>query len=135
MEIYKKHFGKKLKQAINQAGLKQFELADKLDVNPAAISHWVSGKDFPDDSRIEKICSVLHVDLNYFGYGKTEMSAMELLDLLQENRESLFLIPRIPKDILKLLSVQDDIVLKEIRVMLEKLEEKKAKKHKNTNAV
>lgn len=59
-------FGKRLKQAIAKAGLKQYQLAEMVGVEPANVSRWATGKHFPDSSHFLKLCEILKVDENYF---------------------------------------------------------------------
>lgn len=126
MEIYRKHFGKKLKDALTSAGLKQVDLADKLDVNASAVSQWINGKDFPEDSRLPEICRILNIAESYFVRDEQDsMTAGEFLDLLENNKDVIFLLPKIPKDVIRLLSRQDDIYFDHIRRVLHGLEEKK----------
>lgn len=125
MKIYKEHFGKKLREATKAAGVTQAKLAEAVGVEPPAVSRWVNGLDFPDDSRMGPICEFLKVEPEFFGYGNAEMSASDLLDLLQANKDILLVLPKIPRDVLKLLSRQDDIYFASLRRVLEGLEAKK----------
>lgn len=66
MKILKSHFGKKLKQAIQAKGLKDYQFAEKVGVEPPTVSRWINGKDTPEDWRSPKICEVLGVTEDYF---------------------------------------------------------------------
>lgn len=126
MEIYRKHFGKKLKEALVTAGKKQFELADKLEVNPASVSNWINGKDFPEDSRLPAICKFLNIPESYFIHDEQDtFSANQLVSLLQSHLDVIMLLPKIPKDVIKLLARQDDIYQDSLKRTLEGLEDKK----------
>lgn len=124
MEIYKKFFGKKLKEALNASGHKQFELADELEINASAVSQWISGKDFPDDSRLPDICRFLKLDPSYFTV-EGQMSASELVSILNGNMETVRAIQTIPNDIIRMLANQDDIFFASLRRTLEIAESKK----------
>ena len=66
MNIFKAHFGQRLKQALMRAGLKQTELAAKLGVKPSAVSRWVNGIDFPDKERILDLANALGIEPSDF---------------------------------------------------------------------
>lgn len=73
MDILKAQFGKRLKEARKTAGLTQEDLAAKMKVEPPSVSRWETGKDFPDNSRLPKLCEILRVDESYFS-GETKSS-------------------------------------------------------------
>lgn len=66
MQIYKTFFGQKLRAARKENKLSQEKLASSLSVEPPSISRWENGHDFPDDSRLDLICSELGVPVEYF---------------------------------------------------------------------
>ncbi len=117
MKIYREHFGKKLRDAIKDAKLTQAKFAETIGVEPPAVSRWVNGVDFPDESRFPKICATLKVEPNYFGYSQT-MSSNDFLRLLIDLEDVLPSLRSIPKDILLLLSKQDSTYFETLRASL-----------------
>lgn len=88
MKIFKAHFGRRLKEALAKAGLKQFQLAETLGVKPSAVSRWANGIDFPDDDRLPDLVKAIGVDQSYF----VERSDKEMLakqPTLQEIRDEI----------------------------------------------
>lgn len=65
-------FGKKLKSALRNVGLKQFQLAEIIGVEPANVSRWINGKHYPERKHFEKICNLLNVSESYFLEGPTQ---------------------------------------------------------------
>jgi repressor LexA len=59
-------FGEKLKQARNDAGLKQSELAKILGTTNTTISNWEKGVSKPDLDMLSYICGALKVRASYF---------------------------------------------------------------------
>lgn len=57
----KKSFGERLKKIRKQKGLTQENLANSLNVNPATISRFESGRLLPDIEQISVICDELDV--------------------------------------------------------------------------
>ena len=45
-------FAQRLRYAMNQAGMKQAELAEKSGVTPSAVSQYMSGKNVPGKARL-----------------------------------------------------------------------------------
>lgn len=66
MRIYRKYFGKKLREAMDAAGIKGVDLAEKVGVEPPSVSRWINGLDFPDDARLPKIARTVKVSTDYF---------------------------------------------------------------------
>lgn len=44
--------------------LSQRELAEKLGINPSAISAWESGRNLPKYDHIEKLANIYEIDVN-----------------------------------------------------------------------
>lgn len=59
-------FGDKLKIARNEAGLKQTELAKRLNTTGNTISNWENNVSKPDLDTLSFICGILHVNASYF---------------------------------------------------------------------
>lgn len=55
-------FKDRLKQALSIRNMKPIQLAEKLDINRAVVSQYLSGRYKPNHHRIYEIASVLHVD-------------------------------------------------------------------------
>lgn len=55
---------KKLAEAIEQSGMTQTELANKIGVRQQQISSYLTGKNLPALDTLSKICSVLDLDAN-----------------------------------------------------------------------
>lgn len=58
-------FGAKLKQARQQAGLSQEQLAGKLNVSRSAIAKWETDKGMPDIENLKSIAGFLNVSIDY----------------------------------------------------------------------
>lgn len=59
-------FGEKLKAARTESGLKQSELAKKLNTTGNTISNWENNVSKPDLDTLSYICGILHVTASYF---------------------------------------------------------------------
>lgn len=67
MDIYRSKFGKRLREARKRVpSLSQERFAELVGVEGASVSRWETGKDFPDESRLPKICEALGVSVDYF---------------------------------------------------------------------
>ena len=62
----KKDFGKRLKELRQKRGLTQFQLAEKVEIDPKHLSHIETGRSFPKADLIEKFADVLSVEYNAF---------------------------------------------------------------------
>lgn len=54
----------KLVEAIKITGISQIELAKRLNVKQATISHYINGKRTPSLSTFANICAILDLDTN-----------------------------------------------------------------------
>ena len=61
-------FGGRIRDARKAAGLTQRQLADSLGVSNTSISNWEKGLSRPDADMIQKLCTCLSLQPNYF-YG------------------------------------------------------------------
>lgn len=59
-------FGEKLKAARIESGLKQSELAKKINTTGNTISNWENNVSKPDLDTLSYICGILHVTASYF---------------------------------------------------------------------
>jgi DNA-binding XRE family transcriptional regulator len=57
-------FGEWLSDALKKNNLTQNELAEKTRSSKSSISHYVNGKHKPNESKYQKICEVLNIDIN-----------------------------------------------------------------------
>ncbi|MBR1974665.1 MAG: helix-turn-helix transcriptional regulator [Clostridia bacterium] len=55
---------KKLTEAINQSGLTQKEIAQKIGVKQQQISSYVHNKNLPALDTLSRLCTVLDLDAN-----------------------------------------------------------------------
>ena len=58
--------GEKLKAARIESGLKQSELAKKINTTGNTISNWENNVSKPDLDTLSYICGILHVTASYF---------------------------------------------------------------------
>jgi len=68
VQIYRSHFGQKLKAARQSAGLTQAKFAEdkRVGVDPTTVWRWEKGEVFPEDFRMPGIYQVLGVNEAYF---------------------------------------------------------------------
>lgn len=74
-------FGEKLKNARIEAGLKQSELADKLETTSNTISNWENNVSKPDLDKLSYICGALHVNASYFLQAKIPDDEVSITEL------------------------------------------------------
>lgn len=75
MQIYREHFGDKLRRARERANFTQAELAEELDVEPSTVSKWETGKDFPGQEHVPTIVKTLGTAPDYFKVMNLEVRA------------------------------------------------------------
>ena len=71
-------FGEKLKNARQQAGYSQQQLAEKLSVSRSAVAKWETDKGMPDIENLKAISALLNVSLDYL-LGSDEAISMKQL--------------------------------------------------------
>ncbi len=54
----------RLIQAVRESGLTQIEIAKRLNINSATISHYVKGDKMPALDTFANLCKVLDLDAN-----------------------------------------------------------------------
>lgn len=92
MKKKRSFFGKQFKKIMLEKDINQRELADKLGIQKAMITNWISGIRNPSLNSIKKIASVLKIDYNYFiedsEYNKQKLKTdtKDLKILQQENK-------------------------------------------------
>lgn len=57
----KQLLGKRIKELIKKKGLRQDELAEKIGIEPTALSNIVTGRNYPLFSTLEKILNILEI--------------------------------------------------------------------------
>lgn len=62
----KKDFGSSLKEIRSKKGITQYELAEKVGIDPKHISHIETGRSFPKADLIEKFAEALNVEYTEF---------------------------------------------------------------------
>ena len=55
---------KMLIEAIQQSGMKQIDIANKIGVTQSMISHYISGRKMPALDTLSRLCTVLDLDAN-----------------------------------------------------------------------
>ena len=76
---------KRIREIRESLNIKQFELADMLDMEPSNLTRIESGYQFPKEENISKIASKLGVeekDLFDFAHIKTKQELIELINIL-----------------------------------------------------
>lgn len=61
-----------LKEILEERGIKQKFIADKLNVSVSSVSLWVIGKTQPTIANLKKLAEVLNVDVSLIINGKKE---------------------------------------------------------------
>lgn len=64
----------KLRRLRENMGLQQKEVADRLGVNPSAVTRWESGEKRPDLVNLVKLADLYNVSIDYL-MGRTENPA------------------------------------------------------------
>ena len=62
--------GRRIKDLIDKAGIKQTWLADRLGVSPEAIANWISGRTGIALENRRRLAEILGVDSAYIEFGK-----------------------------------------------------------------
>ena len=52
-------------ETIQQSGIKQTELAEKLNLTQSTIAHYIKGDILPALDTLANLCKILDVDANY----------------------------------------------------------------------
>lgn len=61
-----------LKEILEERGIKQKFIADKLSVSVSSVSLWVLGKTQPTIANLKTLAELLNVDVNLILFGKEE---------------------------------------------------------------
>lgn len=102
MKIYRIYFGQKLGEALRRKGLTQLDFAEKVGVEPATISRWVNGRDFPHEDRVPDICNILGIGTEYFlptdkSPSVTVKGLLSTIDEIEKENETLKLALELEK--------------------------------------
>lgn len=73
---------KNLARYLDQSGLNQRQLAQKLHISKAAVSAWITGITTPDLDSVIKICEVFKVSADEQLYGRKKDSGYTLEEKL-----------------------------------------------------
>ncbi len=65
MKSRKTFFGKNFKRIIAEKGFTQAELAGKLGIDQAVISHWITGTRNPSLNSLKKVSDALDISFNF----------------------------------------------------------------------
>lgn len=79
-----KKIGNKIKQIRIAKGIKQFALAEKLNMEPSNLTRIESGYQFPKEENLQKIADNLNVDVKDIFDFTDELSKDEILKRLSE---------------------------------------------------
>ncbi len=60
-----KQIQQKIIEVIQQSGMKQRELAEKLNLTQSTIAHYIKGDILPALDTLANLCKILDVDANY----------------------------------------------------------------------
>lgn len=83
-----KKVGKRIREIRESLNIKQFELADMLDMEPSNLTRIESGYQFPKEENLSKIASKLGVsekDLFDFGHIKQRDELIKSINLLLDD--------------------------------------------------
>lgn len=69
-----------LREILEEKGIKQKFIAEKLDVSVSSVSLWVVGKTEPTLANLKKLAEVLNVDVSLIINGKKEWRQSENYD-------------------------------------------------------
>lgn len=75
-----KNFGRLLRELRKRRGLKIYELAQKVDVQPEFITQVEKGRKLPSEKVLVKIAKVLDVDVKPYYYIEKHPALVEYLD-------------------------------------------------------
>ena len=120
MRFIKAYVGKKIKEAVNAAGITQAEFAEKMDVSTSTVSQWVRGVCLPEDSREDSLLTILGINKDYFFNANPApnitLTQIEEIRRAIEGKTNTELLDRV-------YSLEDEISIKneEIRKLKEKI--------------
>lgn len=90
--ILTKKVGKRIKELRESKGIKQFELAEKIDIEPTNLSKIENGVYLPREDKLFKIANVLEIEIKeLFDVGhvkKREDILEEIENILQNSKDN-----------------------------------------------
>ena len=104
-------FIKKLKLAMLESGFNQVSLAKKLGIKSASVSQWLTGKNNPKISTLEKLAKATGKPVNYFFDNSTDVKGNH--NVVGNNNS---VSADVEKDI-KLLSTQLELLSAKIKIL------------------
>lgn len=133
MDIYRKFFAERLRDALLNQGKQNSDLAELMEVSDATVSRWVNGKDMPSPQRRSLILEKLGMPQDYFEphirqESKPLEPSPEIEALLKEqaratldaiNPHALLIAKHAPGDVLEMLAQLKPGQWDSIRIALE----------------
>lgn len=80
---------RKIRQARIDQNMTQMNLADAMGVSYQAVSNWERGNSMPDISKLEELCSVLHITVNELLGVEDTSQAVKVMDAQEMTVEEL----------------------------------------------
>ena len=82
-------FNERLQQAISMSGMTQKELAEKVGITEAAVSHYLKGDRMPRSAVAVKLADVLNMSVDELMGGNTETSFDEVYKIVARSAKQL----------------------------------------------
>ena len=82
-------FNERLQQAISRSGMTQKELAEKVGITEAAVSHYLKGDRMPRSAVAVKLADVLNMSVDELMRGNTETSFDEVYKIVARSAKQL----------------------------------------------
>ena len=82
-------FNERLQQAILRSGMTQKELAEKVGITEAAVSHYLKGDRMPRSAVAVKLADVLNMSVDELMGGNTETSFDEVYKIVARSAKQL----------------------------------------------
>lgn len=82
-------FNERLQQAISRSGMTQKELAEKVGITEAAVSHYLKGDRMPRSAVAVKLADVLNMSVDELMGGNTETSFDEVYKIVARSAKQL----------------------------------------------
>lgn len=82
-------FNERLQQAISRSGMTQKELAEKVGITEASVSHYLKGDRMPRSAVAVKLADVLNMSVDELMGGNTETSFDEVYKIVARSAKQL----------------------------------------------
>ena len=82
-------FNERLQQAISRSGMTQKELAEKVGITEAAVSHYLKGDRMPRSAVAVKLADVLNMSVDELMGGNTETIFDEVYKIVARSAKQL----------------------------------------------